>query len=501
MEANQLIELLHKPHLVAQQSVDDLKELAEKYPYSQPVQLLYTLRLSQSSRNYLFNQQLGKTAMLSNNREVLFDLFEREVEEEENWKDSLERYLSDSIETETEEEALIEESVLEEEPKEELQVESPEEELPVEEEILAVEELIEQEEQSEEEVVVTELEEPRETLEVETEIEKPITVAIVDEPPVAKPKLNLEGLSPAEKVKAILDENRKLREDFKHKKETGASLSDKQKVSVPETVEEEKQTADEPVEEVTELIEEVTVQPETPEPILEKEEVALEVIVEEESAEVVEVTEKNKVLVEEESLLDKEPIVMAFEIEEPIDEVMDEKAETVEEVVVDDDMPVFVIGEEEAEEPEIEEEPIEELTVEENEESENESRSFSGWLKQLNKEPVIEVSKSVEKIENETPEKERKSFESKIELLDAFVEKLPEIKNKAKEKVKPAQVPNMDLVSGEEGALVTETLAKVYVQQKHYKEAIKAYQILQLKYPEKSSFFADRILEIKNLNK
>ena len=45
---------------------------------------------------------------------------------------------------------------------------------------------------------------------------------------------------------------------------------------------------------------------------------------------------------------------------------------------------------------------------------------------------------------------------------------------------------------------MTETLAKVYFEQKKYSEAIKAYEILCLKYPEKISLFADKIKTIKN---
>ena len=45
---------------------------------------------------------------------------------------------------------------------------------------------------------------------------------------------------------------------------------------------------------------------------------------------------------------------------------------------------------------------------------------------------------------------------------------------------------------------MTETLAKVYFKQKKYSEAIKAYEILCLKYPEKISLFADQIKTIKN---
>jgi hypothetical protein len=48
---------------------------------------------------------------------------------------------------------------------------------------------------------------------------------------------------------------------------------------------------------------------------------------------------------------------------------------------------------------------------------------------------------------------------------------------------------------------MTETLAKVYLEQKKYENAIKAYHILSLKYPKKSGFFADRIKAIKILQK
>ena len=48
-----------------------------------------------------------------------------------------------------------------------------------------------------------------------------------------------------------------------------------------------------------------------------------------------------------------------------------------------------------------------------------------------------------------------------------------------------------------EGKFVTETLAEIYFGQRLFDKAIKAYEILSLKYPEKSSFFADRIRAIK----
>jgi hypothetical protein len=46
---------------------------------------------------------------------------------------------------------------------------------------------------------------------------------------------------------------------------------------------------------------------------------------------------------------------------------------------------------------------------------------------------------------------------------------------------------------------MTETLARIYVEQKNYDKAIQSYKILSLKYPEKSGFFADQIKAVKQL--
>ena len=75
MRTEEFIKLLAEPYTVQDLEVDDLRELASKYPYSQVIQLLYGLRLRYSSA-HLFNQQLGRAAALSNDRSVLFELFE-----------------------------------------------------------------------------------------------------------------------------------------------------------------------------------------------------------------------------------------------------------------------------------------------------------------------------------------------------------------------------------------------------------------------------------------
>ncbi len=47
--------------------------------------------------------------------------------------------------------------------------------------------------------------------------------------------------------------------------------------------------------------------------------------------------------------------------------------------------------------------------------------------------------------------------------------------------------------------IVSETLANVYVEQKSYDKAIKIYKTLMVRYPEKSSIFANLIEELKDI--
>ena len=48
---------------------------------------------------------------------------------------------------------------------------------------------------------------------------------------------------------------------------------------------------------------------------------------------------------------------------------------------------------------------------------------------------------------------------------------------------------------------MTETLANLYVEQKLYAKAIKAYEVLIEKHPQKEERFNEKIQEIKDLRK
>ena len=101
------------------------------------------------------------------------------------------------------------------------------------------------------------------------------------------------------------------------------------------------------------------------------------------------------------------------------------------------------------------------------------------------KKPIV---RTFEKIEQKQSKKE--------EIINRFIKSNPKIVpiEKHKQEIK-------FLKKEPKTFLMTHTLAKVYLEQKKYKNAIQAYKILSLKYPEKSGFFADQIKRIKILEK
>ena len=113
---------------------------------------------------------------------------------------------------------------------------------------------------------------------------------------------------------------------------------------------------------------------------------------------------------------------------------------------------------------------IEEEIIEEN--------SFVEWLKLSNLKPIDRS--------NET------------ETIDKFISEKPKLKVEVNENESNNDKANN--LSNQAGYM-TETLAKLYLNQKNYEKAIQSYKILILKFPEKNSYFADQIKKIKKLIK
>jgi len=98
----------------------------------------------------------------------------------------------------------------------------------------------------------------------------------------------------------------------------------------------------------------------------------------------------------------------------------------------------------------------------------------------------------------ETPETDAQL--TPADLIDRFIRTSPSIERLSPDDLQP--VKDLSAESTEEhGKFITETLAKIYINQGYYSRAINIYEKLSIQYPEKSVYFASRIEKIKDLIK
>lgn len=121
----------------------------------------------------------------------------------------------------------------------------------------------------------------------------------------------------------------------------------------------------------------------------------------------------------------------------------------------------------------------------------SESFSFNQWL-QLSSKNVIVRDQNSQLTSEDTVSSEKSENQT---IIDRFIKTSPKISRP--NKANPSEIKIIE--SKQNSQLATETLAKVYLEQKKYDNAIQAYKILSLKYPEKSGFFADQIKRIQIL--
>ena len=113
--------------------------------------------------------------------------------------------------------------------------------------------------------------------------------------------------------------------------------------------------------------------------------------------------------------------------------------------------------------------------------TEDEIHSFGEWLS------LTQVKKI-----------DRTDGRNQVDLIDIFIDNEPSISKPKKESFfSPAESAKESLL--ENDSIVTETLARVYLEQGHYDKAITSYEKLSLKFPQKSTFFANQIKLIYDL--
>ena len=115
--------------------------------------------------------------------------------------------------------------------------------------------------------------------------------------------------------------------------------------------------------------------------------------------------------------------------------------------------------------------------------------------------PEYESEELLELITDEpVKDQEPASQPTPADLIDRFIRSSPTIERMTPGDYQP--VPDLSEASAsEQGTFITETLAKIYVNQGYYTKAINIYEKLSLQYPEKSAYFASRIEKINDLIK
>lgn len=194
-------------------------------------------------------------------------------------------------------------------------------------------------------------------------------------------------------------------------------------------------------------------------------------------------------------------------IQKPV-EVKPEIAITEEKKMVEEVAPIE-LKKEVLEEVKIEEKPIEKsilntsflkANVQENpvQTIENQAEKLSAEENNSNVPGFVNTWQSWLKIDRsmvKTPENiPVKVIEKKAEIIDKFIEENPKISQLKEEANFVVKEKNDDI-----SHLMTETLAKLYTEQRLYTKAIKAYEILQNKHPERAEDFKAKIQEIKDL--
>lgn len=492
-----VLKILKSPELLRSSDREELKREIANYPYVQPLRALYLLSLHKFAPE-LYSKELAITAAYTTDKKILFNLVNPTLPKKAPKKEEISQPIQEESATK-----------VSEKPTEEIEKPTAPAKVKME-NIAVVEEVAATIETQEKEIASQELLQNTEIIEVK----KPEAQEASSTKPIVNNTIpTVNGYGQALKSPFVTTSSQAI--------PTAKVEIPIPKEEIPLEFEEEKlSTTEEDVKETIDLQEEILVEEEKPTPILKSESLPEQPIEQEwvdwkpmsfevktpdaligkpKTEEVIETKEEAQAIVVEEgsALSNTEEFAESIEtevvnfslVEEPVAEVA--IVDTVEETpLVSEDI-------QETSEDEVEERPVIELSFFDTKKEEQPKPESSQTTAKSSSEEHSNVPLFINTwnswLQKEKP-KDIKMEDRKTEIIDKFIETNPKISRLNEEKEYEVRDKGDDI-----SHLMTETLAKLYMEQKLYAKAIKAYQALKIKYPDKAKDFDKKIEEVKEL--